>query len=103
MLTGTETSCILTRFEFPENDTTASVGYALPGIDIKLVDDDGKDITDYDVRGELCVRGPLVIKGYLNNANKDWDDEGYFHTGDVALCVRETKKWYIVDRKKVGG
>ena len=47
------------------------------------------------------MRGPLVIKGYLNNANKDFDADGYFHTGDVALCDRETKKWYIVDRKKV--
>lgn len=97
----TETSCILTRFEYPETDTTASVGYPLPGIDMKLVDDAGKDITDYDVRGELCVRGPIVIKGYLNNENKDWDDEGYFHTGDIAVCERGTKKWYIVDRKKV--
>jgi len=39
----------------------------LPGLDCKLVDDSGRDITAYDVRGELCVRGPTVIIGYFEN------------------------------------
>lgn len=29
-----------------------------------------------------------------------WDEDGYFHTGDIAYCDGETGKWYIVDRKK---
>lgn len=69
-----------------------------------MIDDDGNDITDYDTRGELCVRGPSVIPGYFNNptANEEsWDSEGYFKTGDVVYCDKKTKKWYIVDRKKV--
>ena len=76
----------------------------LPGVDAKLVDDDGKDISGYDVRGELCVRGPIVIGGYFENpeANKrDWDAEGYFHTGDIAYVDGGNKLFYIVDRKKV--
>jgi 4-coumarate--CoA ligase len=100
----TETSCICTQFKYDEPDTTGAVGYPLPGMDIKLVDDDGKDITDYDVRGEICVRGPLVVSGYFENpeANKrDWDEDRYFHTGDIGYCARDSKKWYIVDRKKV--
>lgn len=100
----TETSCIATRFSYPEDDKTGSVGYPLPELDTKLVDDDGKDISDYDIRGELCVRGPTVIKGYYDNpeANaRDWDKEGYFHTGDIAWIDPKTKKYYIVDRKKV--
>jgi long-subunit acyl-CoA synthetase (AMP-forming) len=69
-----------------------------------LIDDNGNDITDYDVRGELCVRGPTVIREYLNNpkANAEsWDEEGFFKTGDIVYCDRKTGKWYIVDRKKV--
>jgi long-subunit acyl-CoA synthetase (AMP-forming) len=73
-------------------------------MDAKLVDDEGNDITDYDVRGELCARGPLIVKGYYNNprANAEsWDRDGYFHTGDIAMRRRDNGLWYIVDRKKV--
>jgi 4-coumarate--CoA ligase len=71
---------------------------------VRLIDDDGKDVTDYNVRGELCVRGPSVIKGYFENpkANAEsWDSEGYLKTGDVVYCDGKSRKWYIVDRKKV--
>lgn len=69
----------------------------------RLVDDDGNDITAYDVRGEFCVRGPSVIPGYFENpeANKlSFDSDDFFHTGDIAYCDGKTKLWYIVDRKK---
>ncbi|KAJ4287275.1 hypothetical protein N0V90_012673 [Kalmusia sp. IMI 367209] len=98
-----ETSCIATMIYYPEHEPTGSVGRFLPNHDAKLVDDDGKDITDYDVAGELCVRGPLIVKGYFNNpeANRtSFDADGYFHTGDVALRKRSNGLWYIVDRKK---
>jgi acyl-CoA synthetase (AMP-forming)/AMP-acid ligase II len=68
-----------------------------------LVDDAGKDISAYDTRGELCVRGPTIINSYFRNeqANADsFDSDGYFKTGDIAYCDGKTKKWYIVDRKK---
>ena len=98
----TETTCICTNFPYPEDDDTGSVGRPVPGMDIKLVDDQGRDITDYDVRGELCVRGPTVIPGYLDEkaTAESWDQDGFFHTGDVAYCARDSEKWYIVDRKK---
>lgn len=98
-----ETSCIATMIHYPEHDPTGSVGRFLPNLDAKLVDDDGNDITDYDVVGELCVRGPLIIKEYFNNpeANQQsFDTDGYFHTGDMAVRKRENGLWYIVDRKK---
>lgn len=101
----TETSCIATRLRFPLYDTTGSVGIPLPNLDTKLVDDEGKDITGFDVRGELCVRGPTVIRGYFENpeANaRDFDEEGFFHTGDIAYVARVSGLYYIVDRKKVG-
>lgn len=102
----TETSCIATRFPYPHTDTTGSVGWPLPNLDTKLVDDDGNDISAFDLRGELCIRGPTVVSGYFENpeANaRDWDADGYFHTGDVAYVDGKTGLYYIVDRKKVVG
>lgn len=100
---ATETSCIASMFHYGTGDTTGSVGRFLPNLDVKLVDDDGNDITDYGVKGELCVRGPTVVKGYLHNEETNKKDfrDGYWHSGDIAYCDKETKKWYIVDRKKV--
>jgi acyl-CoA synthetase (AMP-forming)/AMP-acid ligase II len=68
----------------------------------RLVDDAGGNITGYDVPGELCVRGPLVIPGYFENpkANAEAFKNGWFYTGDIAYCDSKSKKWYIVDRKK---
>jgi len=99
----TETSCIASMFYCPEDDVTGSVGRMIPGLDAKIVDDNDKDITAYDVRGELCVRGPTIVAGYFENPkanNESFDSEGFFKTGDIVYCDSKTKKWYIVDRKK---
>lgn len=99
----TETSCVATTFYYPEHDTTGSVGRPMPGLDVKITDDQDKDITGYNVKGELCVRGPIVIPEYFNNpkANAEsFDSEGYFRTGDIVYCDKKTKKWYVIDRKK---
>ncbi|KAF7189031.1 Phenylacetyl-CoA ligase epaB [Pseudocercospora fuligena] len=99
----TETSCIATYFYPPKSDSSGSVGRLMPDMDCKLIDSDGKEIGPYDVQGELCVRGPTVIRGYLDNpkANTEsWDDEGYFHTGDIAVLSSKNDLWYIVDRNK---
>ncbi|TKA82652.1 hypothetical protein B0A55_00743 [Friedmanniomyces simplex] len=95
--------CVCTRFPYPQKDVTGSVGIPLPDIDLKIVDEEGRDNSGYDVRGEMCVRGPTVVKGYFENpeANeRDWDGDGFFHTGDVVYCDGQTKLWYVVDRKK---
>ncbi|OQU99890.1 AMP-binding enzyme domain-containing protein [Cladophialophora immunda] len=99
----TETSCVASKFYYPERDDTGSVGHMMPNLDVKLIDDNGNDITTFDVPGELCIRGPTIISGYFNSphATKDSiDEEGYFKTGDVMYCDSKTKKWYIIDRKK---
>ncbi|KAH9996648.1 AMP binding protein [Russula compacta] len=81
-----------------------SIGVVLPNLEARLVASDEDDIIDAapGERGELWVRGPTVMKGYLNNtaatANSITAD-GWFKTGDVA--VRDEEGYYkIVDRKK---
>ncbi|CAG8513240.1 14713_t:CDS:2, partial [Acaulospora colombiana] len=56
----------------------------------------------YNEPGELCIRGPNVMKGYLNNKDATdiaFDKDGFFRTGDVAT-MDEQENLYIVDRVK---
>ncbi|KAH8699235.1 hypothetical protein BGW36DRAFT_293241 [Talaromyces proteolyticus] len=99
----TETSCIATMFPHDERDDSGSIGRIIPNVELKLVDDEGHDISAYGVRGEICVRGPTVTPGYFGNpkANSEgFDVDGWFKTGDIGYCDQVTRKWYIVDRKK---
>ena len=43
-----------------------------------------------------------MVSGYLNDAvaNRAFDSEGFYHTGDIGYCELSSKLWYIVDRKK---
>ncbi|KAJ5654696.1 hypothetical protein N7490_001699 [Penicillium lividum] len=99
----TETSCVATMFPYPEHDDTGSVGRLIPNLEAKLIDDEGRNISAFGVRGELCVRGPTVTPGYYKNPEANassFDLEGWYRTGDIAYCDQATRKWYIVDRKK---
>ena len=84
-------------------DLKALQGRRLYGVDLKIVDEDGKRLPhDGVASGELFVRGPNVISGYFNNPEasaRAFDAEGWFGTGDVA---RITPDGYlqIVDRTK---
>jgi long-chain acyl-CoA synthetase len=80
----------------------SSCGPVLPTLDAKLVDEAGKVLpSDPEVSGELCVRGPVVIKGYLNRpeATAESIRDGWFHTGDIAR-IDEDGFVFIVDRAK---
>jgi acyl-CoA synthetase (AMP-forming)/AMP-acid ligase II len=79
-----------------------SVGYAIPNTECRLVDPStGQDAAEGE-RGELWIRGPQVMKGYLNNeaATRDTvDPDGWLHTGDVAV-VDDHGVYTVVDRVK---
>lgn len=63
-----------------------SVGVPLPNSTMKLVDENGKDVTESG-KGELAVKGPGIVKGYYHNekaTKESWDSEGFFLTGDVV-------------------
>jgi long-subunit acyl-CoA synthetase (AMP-forming)/GNAT superfamily N-acetyltransferase len=67
-----------------------SLGVALPGIDLRLADD-----------GELLIRGPYVMTGYLDppDGEPSFDDDGWFHTGDL-MHTDEHGHLRLIDRKK---
>lgn len=88
----------------PANDLErmGTVGQAMPGTSLKCIDDNGEEVAVGE-RGELCVRGPQVMKGYWNRpeATKDTftPDGEWLRTGDVAV-IDEDGFVKIVDRIK---
>jgi len=67
-----------------------SVGIPLPGVEIKLEDDEGKIIINEGEAGQVMIRGPQVFLEYINLSEKTKDSfkEGWFLTGDVALLEK---------------
>lgn len=66
---------------------------------------EGQEITTYDTPGELVVRSPSVVLGYLNNdkATKETFEDGWMRTGDEAVFrkgPKGTEHLFIVDRIK---
>jgi fatty-acyl-CoA synthase len=78
----------------------ASCGRPVPWLHVALLDDEGNEVP-HGEPGEICVRGPLVMKGYLGKPEQTAEAfaHGWLHTGDVARADDEGFL-YIVDRKK---
>ena len=82
-------------------DYTGMVGVPMPGTECRVIDEAGNALPT-DTPGELCVRGPQVMKGYWNRPEETAaviDEEGWLRTGDVAQM--DARGFFrIVDRKK---
>ena len=79
-----------------------SIGLPFPSTDAKIVDMNTGETLPPGKVGELCVKGPQVMKGYWNRPEETklvLDEEGWLHTGDIAR-MDEEGYFYIVDRKK---
>ncbi|MER2021073.1 MAG: long-chain fatty acid--CoA ligase [Stenotrophomonas sp.] len=78
-----------------------AIGLPIPSTDACVKDDAGKTLAAGEV-GELCIKGPQVMKGYWQRPEdtaQAVDAEGWLHTGDMAR-MDEQGFFYIVDRKK---
>ena len=86
----------------PGKDRPGSIGFSISNTECKLVEPgSGKEVGPKET-GELWIRGPQVMKGYLNNpeaTKATLDDDGWLHTGDIAT-VDEDGYFFIVDRLK---
>ncbi|MDK9698206.1 MAG: AMP-binding protein [Siculibacillus sp.] len=97
----TETSPAVTINPLDLPDFNGSIGLPIPNTEIALRDDEGNDVAPGE-RGELCVRGPQVMKGYWNRPVETaavMTADGFLRTGDIAV-VDEGGFVHIVDRKK---
>ncbi len=106
----TEATGVVTMCRDGDDATTvaATSGRAIPGVEVRVVDDEGRDVEVGD-RGEVLVRGYNVMQGYFEDPERTAEvlgDDGWLRTGDVGV-LDERGYLDIVDRVKdlfiVGG
>lgn len=93
----TETGPVLTSTVVSGRPVPGSVGRALPGIDLKLCDENGEDVDDGDP-GEVVVRGPNLFSGYWPDGHDGPDDDGWWRTSDVGI-LDDAGDLRLVDRR----
>ena len=95
-----ETSPIAS-FNVPDKPRKAgSIGYPVWGVEMRIVDDADQPLPAGE-RGEICIRGHNIMKGYLGRpeATEEALRNGWFHSGDIGYRDEDGCYW-IVDRKK---
>jgi len=101
----TEAGPVVSAGPFWGKRKIGSIGLPFPGTDWKILDSEGTKELTYGEMGEICVRGPQVMKGYLNQPEEtaevlqEIDGKVWLRTGDIGYMDEEG--WiYIRDRKK---
>ncbi|HAE90993.1 MAG TPA: long-chain-fatty-acid--CoA ligase, partial [Idiomarina sp.] len=97
----TECAPVVTVNPYDIEHYTGSIGLPVPSTDVKICDPESGEEVALGDAGELYVKGPQVMVGYLNrpDATAESIKEGWFATGDMATCD-ERGYFKIVDRKK---
>jgi len=98
-LTETSPAATINPLDLPRYN--GSIGLPIPSTELMLRDDDGREVP-LGQPGEICVRGPQVMKGYWQHPEetaKVLDKDGWFATGDIGV-MEPTGHVKIVDRKK---
>ena len=98
-LTETSPAAVINPLDLEEFN--GAIGLPLPSTEVSIRDDDNKELT-FGEAGEICIRGPQVMKGYWQRPEetaKVFTADGWLKTGDIAT-IDEKGFIYIVDRKK---
>ncbi len=93
----TETAPVLTSTLMSDIPKPDSIGRPIPGVEVKLVDEQGDEV-DEDDHGELVVRGGNLFSGYWPDGAGGPDGEGWWATGDIAFADQDTDL-HLVDRR----
>ena len=81
---------------------SGTIGVPLPSTYLKLLDDDGHEVTTLGQPGEIAIKGPQVMAGYWQRPDetaKVMTEDGFFKSGDIGI-MDERGYFKIVDRKK---
>jgi len=96
-----ETSPVATINRPDIQEFSGTIGYPIPSTDIVIRDADGSDVPPGEA-GEICIRGPQVMRGYWNRPDetlKAMTADGYFRSGDIGVMLPDGQ-FRIVDRMK---
>lgn len=96
-----ETCAIGTNNPVTSTEFSGTIGLPLPSINIAIKDDDGQSLPPGGT-GEICIKGPNVMRGYYNQPEETaraFTDDGYLRTGDIGI-MDPNGHIRIVDRKK---
>ena len=97
-----ETSPIVSCNPVTAKEFTGTIGTPVPSTYIKLIDDEGREVTTLGQSGEIAIKGPQVMAGYWQRPDetaKVMTEDGFFKSGDVGV-MDERGYFKIVDRKK---
>ena len=97
-----ETSPTVSCNPVTSREFTGSIGVPLPSTFLKLLDDEGHEVTQLGQPGEIAIKGPQVMAGYWQRPDetaRTMTEDGYFKTGDIGT-VDARGFFKIVDRKK---
>ena len=97
----TEASPVVTSSSLDGEPRPYSIGQVLPGVEVRLVDEEGEDALEGDA-GEIWVRGPNVFAGYWEDPDATAaakTEDGWLRTGDVAV-TDDQGYLYLIDRAK---
>ncbi|ERL54324.1 long-chain-fatty-acid--CoA ligase [Psychrobacter aquaticus] len=96
-----ETSPVASANPHGTGEFSGNIGLPMPTTDMAILDEEGNEVA-LGERGEICVRGPQVMKGYWKRDDATAEvmtADGYFRTGDIGV-MDEEGYFKIVDRKK---
>ncbi len=95
-----ETSPVASFGSTKRQRKAGSIGYPVWGVELQICDEAGEPLPSGE-RGEICIRGHNIMKGYLRRpeATAEAFAGGWFHSGDIGYCDEDGCYW-IVDRKK---
>ncbi|MGP9688419.1 AMP-binding protein [Psychrobacter sp. AOP22-C1-C5] len=96
-----ETSPVASANPQGTSEFSGNIGLPMPATDMAILDEEGNEVA-LGERGEICVRGPQVMKGYWRREDATAEvmtPDGYFRTGDIGV-MDEDGYFKIVDRKK---
>jgi acyl-CoA synthetase (AMP-forming)/AMP-acid ligase II len=96
-----ETCAIGSNNPVTQTAFSGDIGFPLPSIDMAIKDDQGQSLPQGE-SGEICIRGPNVMRGYYNQPEETaraFTADGFMRTGDIGI-MEANGRFKIVDRKK---
>lgn len=101
----TEASVMITMTN-REDDFYGSCGHLLPGFQARIIDQDGREVTNHNTPGQLLVHSTSIMLGYYDNekaTRETLNEEGWLRTGDLVEVRKSPRGFdhlFIVDRIK---